>query len=249
MRRLTTLLGGLLLACSAFAVGKAHSQNVKTYIPDRAYQYLPTLYEEVLRFHENPASVGYFAGLGELESCITLVHPRCWSPTSELKTSREQGVGIAQLTRAWRPDGSLRFDTLSDLARKYRTHLKGLSWTTVKQRPDLQLRAMVLLWEENFRQLHMVKDIEQRYAMADSAYNGGLSSVLNDRRLCSLKKGCDPQVWFDNVELTSNKSRKILYGNRSAFDINRHHVREIMNVRRHKYDRYFQEKYGFEPRF
>lgn len=235
--------------CSAFAVGKAHSQNVKTFIPDRAHQHLHTLYGEVLRFHEDPASIGYFGGLIEHESCLNLRHSRCWSPTSELKTSREQGIGLGQLTRTWRPDGSIRFDVVTELANKYRTHLKGLSWTTVKQRPDLQMRAMVLLWEESFRKLHMVKDIEQRYAMADSAYNGGLGSVLNDRRLCSLKKDCDPQVWFDNVELTSNKSRKVLYANRSAFDINRHHVRDVIYTRRPKYDKYFQEKYEFIPRF
>jgi hypothetical protein len=31
------------------------------------------------------------------------------------------------------------------------------------------------------------------------------------------------------------KSRKVLYGNRSASDINRHHVHDVINVRSVKY--------------
>ena len=46
---------------------------------------------------------------------------------------------------------------------------------------------------------------------------------------------CDPDYWFDNVEKYSVKSRKILYANRSALDINNHHVKDVLKVRTPKY--------------
>jgi hypothetical protein len=44
-----------------------------------------------------------------------------------------------------------------------------------------------------------------------------------------------PGEWFGNVELHCLKSRQPLYGGRSACDINREHVRNVMLVRPAKY--------------
>lgn len=241
----TTVFG---LIFSFFFLGPSAAQNVNTFIPERAFQYLPVVHHEALRFTPE-IPLGYYGALIELESCIHLRHSRCWSPTSEFKTSRERGAGLGQLTVAWTADGKVRFDSLTEMRNRYRTHLSELSWKSILSRPDLQIRAIALMTMQNWNALYMVRDPYQRLAMTDAAYNGGLGGVTNDRRLCGLKKGCDPQIWFGNVEFTSSKSRKVLYGNRSAFDINRHHVRDVLVVRRPKYDRYFQEKYEFIPRF
>lgn len=219
----------------------ALTQNVKTYVPDRAFEHLPTMKKEVDRILPNFTHPHYFAGLAEHESCISLTHSRCWSPTSRLKTSREEGAGIPQLTRAYTKDGKLRFDTLSDLRRQHKQELADLSWSNVYQRPDLQIRAMLLLSKGNYDRLYEIKDPWERLAMADSAYNGGLGNVNKGRRLCGLRAGCDPNKWFDNVERVPARSTKPLYAGRSAHDINTFHVRDVLYTRMPKYHKYFHK--------
>ncbi len=178
----------------------------------------------------------YFPALIEHESCISLTHSRCWSPTSRLRTPREEGAGLGQLTRAFNPDGSIRFDALQDVRRLDPTGLNDLRWDTVYDRPDLQVRAVILMVRQTYVRLTpLVPAPYSRVAFTDAAYNGGLGGVMNERRACSLVTGCDPNQWFGHVEHTCTKSRKPLYGNRSACDINRHHVHDVLRVRMPKF--------------
>jgi membrane-bound lytic murein transglycosylase MltF len=94
---------------------------------------------------------------------------------------------------------------------------------------------MLLLSRDNYKNLYAIKDPTARLHFNDAAYNGGLGGVNSDRRLCGLKAGCNPQLWFGHVETTCGKSKKILYGNRNACDINRHHVHDVFNNRSNKY--------------
>jgi len=213
--------------------------NVASYIPPQASQYFSIIQKEQERIMPDFAYPYYFAGLIEHESCISLTHKRCWSPTSQLKTKREQGLGMMQLTRTWNQDGSVRFDVLSDLRKQHQRELSELSWSTFAQRPDLQIRAGIVMTRSNYKALYIVTDPWERLAMADAAYNGGLGSVRKDRQFCGLKKGCDPQKWFGHVETNSTKSRKPIYVGRSAFDISRHHVKDILYTRMPKYQPHF----------
>lgn len=203
-------------------------------IPERAHEHLPTVAVELARHWPDAPMRAYVPGLIEHESCITLTHRRCWSPTAELRSAREQGVGLGQLTRAWRPDGTLRFDALAEL-RDLHPALRELHWDTLRERPDLQIRAVVLMARQNYAALHMVDDWLERLAMADAAYNGGLAGLQRERRACQIAAGCDPQRWFGHVEHVCLKSRAPLYAGRSACDINRHHVRDVLFVRAPKY--------------
>ena len=215
------------------------AQNVKTYIPEKAYPLLPVFKKEHERLSPVFPYYPYYPALAEHESCISLKHSRCMSPSSELKTSREQGVGLPQITRVWRNDGSLRFDKLQEMRDKYDDELRELSWLTIKERPELQIRILVILTQENWKKFFMISDDWQRLAMSDSAYNGGAGDVDKARRICGLKKGCDPQVWFGNVESVIPKSTVPLYGTRSAKDINLHHVDDVLNNRYNKYNDYY----------
>lgn len=226
---------GIVLLLPIAAAG----QNVKTYIPEKAFQFLPLVYQEADRIMPEMPFPFYFPALIEHESCISLKHSRCWSPTSQLLTERERGAGLFQLTKAFRADGSIRFDSLSDMRKVHYNELKELSWNNILQRPDLQIRAGILLTRSNYQALFPITNPWERLAMTDAAYNGGLGHVNQDRRLCGLKANCDPLKWFDNVELHSVKSRKPLYGNRSAFDINRHHVKDVLYTRMPKYQHYY----------
>lgn len=214
--------------------GAAHAQDVRTFIPAAAEAHRATLATERARHWPDHPAPHVLPALIEHESCITLRHSRCWNPGSRLKSAREEGAGLGQITRAWHPDGRTRFDALAEMRDRHPA-LRELSWANVYSRPDLQIRAVVLKSRDNFQALRTVSDPWQRLAFADAAYNGGLGGVTKERRACQIKTGCDPQRWFGHVERTCLKSRTPLYSGRSACDINRHHVADVLLVRAPKY--------------
>lgn len=233
--------GLALIALSIVAYGLlalfgsiARAQDVRTYIPPQADYYRLTLKVEQLKNWREHPKREVLPALIEHESCISLKHSRCWNPRSKLKSAREEGAGFGQITRAWSPDGKLRFDALAEMRDRHPA-LREWNWSNVYDRPDLQLRALVLKSRDDFTALSMVVDPLERLAFADAAYNGGMGGVQKERRACGLKSGCDPQRWFGHVELTCLKSRAPIYGNRSACDINRHHVQDVLKVRSPKY--------------
>jgi hypothetical protein len=176
------------------------------------------------------------ASLIDHESCISMTHSKCWDPASRLKSQREEGAGLFQITRAYRADGSLRFDALSELRSKYRKELYELSWQNIYIRPDLQIRAGILKSKENYDLFEKyAANTNEALAFADAAYNGGVSGVNNERRACLMTKGCDPSKWFGHTEKLCLKSKTALYGTRSACEINRWHVQDVLKVRSHKY--------------
>jgi hypothetical protein len=179
--------------------------------------------------HPDPAAL---AALVEQESCVSLKSPKCWNPGARLKTDREEGAGMGQITRAYRADGSVRFDALADLREQYDAELGALSWGNVYQRPDLQLRALVLMSRDAARPF---RASSAWLHFGDAGYNGGVAGVQKERRACKLSAGCDPAQWFGHVERHCLKSRQPLYGGRSACDINREHVHNVFLVRRAKY--------------
>lgn len=104
------------------------------------------------------------------------------------------------------------------------------------------MRALILQMRDNFNYYKQhAKDYDQAYAFADAAYNGGLGGLESERRACKLASWCDPTVWYDNVEKLCLKSPVKLYGNRSACEINRHHVRDVLITRSPKYKPFFMQ--------
>lgn len=176
------------------------------------------------------------AALIEHESCISLTHSKCWNPKSSLKTAREEGAGLGQITRAYRPDGTLRFDSLAEMRRKYPLELGDLNWYNVYERPDLQIRAIILMLRDNYKLYeNNASSPLEAYAFTDASYNGGTRDLNLERRACKMISDCDPSKWFGNVEKYCMKSKVALYGKRSACDINRHHVTDVINKRGPKY--------------
>ena len=216
----------IVLAALLGLFGRSAQAQTLSEIPPNAAQYLPLAVTETTRHWPDVPTVAYVPSLIELESCITPTHKRCWSPTSELRTPREQGLGLGQLTRAWRADGSLRFDSLSDARRRF-PQLRELSWSTLRDRPDLQIRTLVLMSRDTWEVLRVVSNPWDRLAMTDAAYNGGLGGLQSERRACQIASDCDPQKWFGNVERYCLKSKAALYAGRSPCDINRHHVKDV----------------------
>jgi hypothetical protein len=232
MRRLIWALW--LIALPAFA------QDVRTYIPVQAGLLLPDLRAVQVSLWPDAPHPGFLGAQIERESCIGLKHSKCWNPYSQLKTKREWGYGLGQHTIAYRPDGSVRFNTQAELRRQYAS-LRGWS-DDRKFDVHYQMTALIEMDHGIYRRVSAAFDDSERLAFTLSAYNGGESGVRQDRVLCSNSNGCDPRKWFGHVERTSLKSRKPNPGyGQSAYDINRGYVRDILFVRSEKYAPYFRD--------
>ena len=201
-------------------------------LPKGFYAYGPTLKKEQMQHWANHPQPALLAALVEQESCISLKHSKCWNPGAKLKSDREEGAGFGQITRAYRADGTLRFDALQAMKTQYKTELGDWSWSNVYTRPDLQLRAIVLMSKDT---ANMFRSAPAYLEFGDAAYNGGPGGVKKERRACQLTKGCDSGQWFGNVEHHCLKSRQPLYGNRNACDINREHVDSVFKIRLKRY--------------
>lgn len=218
------MLVGLLMVFAP----RAHAGE----LPAGFAKYGPVLKAEQQRLWPDHPAPALLASLVEQESCASLRSRGCWNPAAQLKTAREEGAGVGQITRAYRADGTTRFDAMADLRTQYGTELGALSWSTVYQRPDLQMRAVVLMSRDSARQFRSAPAMLE---FGDAGYNGGPAGVQRERRACALSVNCDPGQWFGQVELHCLKSSVALYGGRSACDINREHVHNVFRVRPAKY--------------
>lgn len=224
-----------LLALLALAAPLALGSD----IPAGAVKYLPDLISSQRAVWPDAPMPSFLAAQVEQESCLSLTHSKCWNPRAELKTKRENGVGFGQFTRAYRADGSIRFDVISDLAATHAS-LRGWSWAN-RYDPMYQLTAIVEMDKAIYGRQRNAATEKDRLSFMLSGYNGGESGVLQDRRLCANTQGCDPTRWAGHVENTSLKSRVTTQGyGKSFFAINREYVRNILGVRRPKYEPYFR---------
>lgn len=236
-----SFLGICLLGAALFfgLISLAKGQDVRTFVPVNAKPLLPELKKVQKETWSSMELPSYFGALIEQESCISLKHPRCWNSTARLKTSREEGAGLGQFTRAWDAQGRLRFDAIAEVRKLDPKGLADFSWETVYQRADLSMRAIVVKSKDcATRLLRQAPSLTpyNRTAFCDAAYNGGYGGMLADRQLCGMVNDCNANVWFGNVERHSNKNQQRWQGyGKSAFQINREHVTFAMFIRRPKY--------------
>lgn len=211
------------------------------FLPQNALDNLPILQSEKDKYwptHPMPSTLGAQV---EQETCISLRHSRCWSPRAELKTSRENGVGLGQITRAFNLNGTIRFDALAELKSSFPKELEDFNWTYNLYDPRLQLRALVLKDKQNYQLIQRSASEKDRLAFSYAAYNGGLGGLNSDRQVCAATPGCDPGRWFGNVENTSLKAKRAVDGyKKSFFEINREYVTNVMEVRRPRYELYLK---------
>lgn len=205
--------------------------------PGAALALLPVLKAEQLRWwpdHPLPSTLGAQI---EQETCYSLKHHKCWSPQARLKTSREEGYGLGQITRTWDKLGAKRFDSLAEMRAQFPDALAGWSWDSPSlSDPRMQMRGMILMDLRNYRALADVHETSDRLAMALAAYNGGLGGVRSDQKVCAGTLGCDPARWWGHVEHTSLKDKTAVPGyGKPFFAINREYPVNIMFVRRPRY--------------
>lgn len=226
----------LAAAILALAALPAAAFKLDRDIPPQAKEHLPVLSQQVREVMPGFHAPHYFGALIEHESGCPAIKSMCWNAKARLKSQREEGAGLGQITRAYREDGSLRFDALAETRKLDPRGLNELRWDNVYDRPDLQIRVMVVMTRQNWNRVgKLTSDPHYQLQLTDLSYNAGFGRVLNDMRACSLQSGCNPQVWHGHVEKTCTASTKPLYGNRSACDISRHHVHDVVDVRMPKY--------------
>lgn len=197
-------------------------------VPPNAVALLPVLQsEQRARWPDMPDPPALGAQV-EQESCVSLKSTRCWSPRAELKTSREYGFGLGQITI------TSRFDNFA-AARGLDPSLHGWEFAD-RFDPARQLRVLVLMDRNSYQALRALPAGRERLAMAFVAYNGGLGGLQADRQLCAKIPGCDPARWFGHVEQHSLKSRVKQPGyGQSFFDISRGYPIALLVVRYPRY--------------
>lgn len=158
-----------------------------------------------------------------------------WNPRAELcvpkpSCSRERGVGFGQFTV------TPRFNTFLEVQRLH-PKLKDWPWAE-RFDPERQFIAILAKDKDLYRVCRpLMSNDWGGLACTMSSYNGGYGGFTSDRKLCSNTKGCNPRVWTGNIEKTSLKAKQKLQGyGKSFFEINREYVRNVLIVRRTKYE-------------
>lgn len=166
----------------------------------------------------------------EQETCISLTSKECFSPHAELKTSREYGFGLGQLTV------TTTFNAWLGVKRQAPALLGGWQWED-RYDPLKQVQALLTMDHGSFKTCtQLMKDGSNALACTLSAYNGGMGGFYADRRLCGNTAGCNPEIWFGNIELVSTKAKTPASGyGQSFYQINRGYVKNVMLVRSQKY--------------
>ena len=224
---------GLLITAVVFLATRTVHAAELPFIPDKAKLYLPALNNAIKvtgfpkEFQES------IAGQVEQETCPALKSKKCWNPKTELKTSRENGIGLGQLTIAYNADGTERFNGFKEV-RQYK-ELKDWAWED-RYNPEMQIRGIIIKDRIAYNMIKWsVINEYEKLAMTYAAYNGGVGGLLSDRKLTQMNNG-DTTKWFGGIELYSKKSKiphpeyKV-----SFFDINRSYPKNILTIRMMKY--------------
>lgn len=186
----------------------------------RAAKHLPTLSELADLHWPSAPTREVMAGQIEQESR--------WKPGAELKTSREYGFGLAQITV------TSRFDNFQE-ARQRLPPLRDWQWND-RWNVRHQMTYLVMTDRANFQALRGIfEDDENRWAGALVAYNAGMGTVLQRRALALQTIPSAASKWFgglDSVRLPG-ENRK-LYG-RNLGDMRNEYPRLIIRVRAPKY--------------
>lgn len=202
-------------------------------LPPKANQYLPVLTDEVSRHWPAIPSAPAMGAQVEQESCVSLRSPRCWDPTVELKTDREYGFGLPQITI------TAKFNNF-EAAKQLDPSLRNWRYEDRFQAAP-QLRTMVLMLKRNYTGLPSVPDPVERMRMAQAGYNQGMGGLTNRRKLCRQAPGCNPDIWFGNVENYTLQKKTVSKGYGKSFaQITQEYVLNIWTVRLPKYITWFK---------
>ncbi len=196
-------------------------------LPGEAEKLMPMLLTEIDHYWVDLTPQEYLFGLIEQESL--------WKPSATLKTSREWGCGLGQFTKAYDANGHVRFDALEE-TRRLDSSLKDWDWRDCTA-TQYQLRAVVLKSKVNERSCvaYMKTNLDIK-ACAAAINNGGAGSFTKRIRSCRMQTGCDPSIWFMNLEAQCPQAQVKVAGYGESFcDINsKYPGRVFMRMEKYK---------------
>jgi membrane-bound lytic murein transglycosylase MltF len=185
----------------------------------RAEKHLPALSELTDRHWPDAPRREVIAAQVEQESR--------WNPKAELKTSREYGFGLAQITV------TSRFDNFREARRL--SALKDWQWED-RHNARYQMTYLVLTDRSNFRQVsRLFQDDTNRWAAALVAYNAGMGTLLQRRALALRTNSVTPTKWFGGLDAVRLPyENRLLYG-RNLGAMRNEYPHLIIKVRAPKY--------------
>jgi hypothetical protein len=215
--------------------------DVEHYLPVRAAALAPIMLAETNRQWADHPFPYLMMAQAEHESCISMTHSRCLSPTSELKTFSkttglpiEYGFGFGQTTIAYDSNGKERFNNYKAMRAEVPT-LRDWAWED-RFNPVKQVTVMVFMMHKEYRAITWTAIPEHKYTFGLVSYNSGRGGLLKDRTLCGARPPCNPNLWYANVEVNSYKRRTVVAGyGKSNYEISRHYAPDIMRTRGPKY--------------
>jgi len=172
----------------------------------------------------------------EQETCSSL--EKCWNSNTELKTSREYGVGLGQLTIAYDKYGNERFNSFLEAKKKY-SELASWRWSD-RYNAVYQLTFVVLEIKSLYYQFSLLFGSEADiYAASFVGYNAGVKTVLNRLVMCRVS-GCKSDTWFNGLEDNHLKNEEVLLYGQMLYLRRNFYPRQIIYVRAAKYENYFK---------
>lgn len=170
---------------------------------DRSKSFLPVLSQVIDQYWPTAPGRPIMAGKIEQESS--------WKERATLKTSRELGRGLGQLTIAYRADGSERFNTYRNAVKM--KALKDWDWQADPYNVRYQLTYSVLTDRSNFVMVrpYSVNDY-QAWKCALVCYNAGSGRWLS-RRHNAKTMGLPADRWDNGLDQAHGPGEaSLLYG-------------------------------------
>lgn len=170
---------------------------------ERAQQYLP-IYREVVSVHWPQMPMQHIP-------CGQVEQESSWKATATLKTPRELGRGLTQMTVAYNKDGSERFNIYRE-AVKWRA-LKGWNWRQDPYNVQYQLTFLVLQDQMNYAVLRpLFINEEETWKAALVSYNAGRGRVMS-RLAVARARESPADRWTSGLDQAHGpKEDRILYG-------------------------------------
>jgi hypothetical protein len=185
MRRMAAIIIALLLM----------AEFAQAAIPAGAAKNLPVMKKAFLSIWPQAPMLHIPAGQVEQESS--------WNEHATLKTPRELGRGLCQMTIT-------KSFNIYLSAVQYKA-LKGWDWKTSPYDPEKQLTFLAYQDRDNFNASKAIND-EERWKMACVRYNAG-EGRINSRRRYAIAKGIPTDRWTGGLELAhSSLENSLLYG-------------------------------------
>jgi hypothetical protein len=162
---------------------------------------------------------------------------KCWNPKVQLKTSREWGIGLSEVTIAYNKDGTVRFNNFVEAKRKYKEQLAGWNFEgEAKYEAKYHIIYSVLEDKSNFQRMKMlfVSDID-RWAGTLVSYNAGAGRVNSRFTICKITPNCDKGKWFGGLDTVASLAEKnLIYGVSLQQRVN-DYPRDVIFIRSLKY--------------